>query len=286
MARWSDIGDMQELRLCDGKVIENAGWHFSYIGGAERIRYKIQSYAHRELDDPRFTDINAINRHIEEDDDLFGRGRNYTCVPLDDSFPAFLLSNTTRFQNLIKPYSADMAAKSIFKQAVSNSSDLSEHLWFLYRIASLVNHITDLQSGGRGNSSSAFIYAKPRRLITYDLAPACNIELLEKAATGVGVEVLFFKQDVLTINIEPTDLLFIDTWHVEEQMREELARHADKVRKYIVMHDTETFGEIGETPGHRGIWPAVSAFIRSNPEWELLQHFSNNNGLTVLARRA
>jgi|KBSSwiStaDraftv2_1062776.scaffolds.fasta_scaffold174202_2 hypothetical protein len=39
--------------------------------------------------------------------------------------------------------------------------------------------------------------------------------------------------------------LFIDTWHVCEQLETELSRHSVRVRRYLVMHDTVTFGEVG-----------------------------------------
>ena len=91
--------------------------------------------------------------------------------------------------------------------------------------------------------------------------------------------------DVLEIEIEPTDFLFIDTWHIESQMHIELRRHADKVHSVIAFHDTETFGLVGESPGHRGIWYAIDRFLKEHPEWEIREHRANNNGLTVIGRR-
>jgi hypothetical protein len=107
---------------------------------------------------------------------------------------------------------------------------------------------------------------------------------LETAARGAGIDFQFRQCNVLEVDIEPTDLLFIDTWHVEEQMREELRRHADKVRRFLVMHDTETFGLYGETVGCGGIWPAISDYMREHPEWRLLAHFTHSHGLTVFER--
>jgi hypothetical protein len=83
------------------------------------------------------------------------------------------------------------------------------------------------------------------------------------------------------VDIEETDLLFIDTRHDYDQLREELRRHADKVRKYIVLHDTTTYGERGETPGHQGLWPAVEE-LRTEGNFRLQARCTNNNGLTLL----
>jgi hypothetical protein len=101
------------------------------------------------------------------------------------------------------------------------------------------------------------------------------------------------------MEIEETDLLFIDTWHVYQQLKKEFELHADKSRKYIILHDTTTFGENGEGIAstninivtgqieaipHKGLWPAVEEFLESNTKWKLKERYTNNNGLTVLER--
>ena len=35
----------------------------------------------------------------------------------------------------------------------------------------------------------------------------------------------------------------------------------------------------------KGLWPAIEEFLIDNPEWSLHARWSNNNGLTVLARK-
>jgi hypothetical protein len=91
----------------------------------------------------------------------------------------------------------------------------------------------------------------------------------------------FRQEDVLKAEVEETDLLFIDTWHVYDQLREELRRHAGKARKYVVLHDTTTFEDKGETEGHWGLWPAVEQFLAEGT-FRLMRRYDNNNGLTVL----
>src|SRR5262249_15621011 len=92
------------------------------------------------------------------------------------------------------------------------------------------------------------------------------------------------QEDVLTADIEETDLLFIDTWHVYEQLRQELRRHAGKVRKYIVLHDTTTFGEHGDVAAHKGLWSAGEGFLAAGT-FRLKERYHHNNGLTVLEAR-
>jgi hypothetical protein len=34
----------------------------------------------------------------------------------------------------------------------------------------------------------------------------------------------------------------------------------------------------------KGLWPAVEEFLAAHPEWKIEKRFTNNNGLTILAR--
>ena len=86
------------------------------------------------------------------------------------------------------------------------------------------------------------------------------------------------------MEIEPTDLLFIDTFHVYQQLRRELELHADRVRRFIALHDTTTFGETGEHESSRGLWPAIVEFLAGSSQWRVAARYHNNNGLTILER--
>src|SRR5690606_29968661 len=141
-------------------------------------------------------------------------------------------------------------------------------------------HITEF--GTRtGVSTTAFLHAQPDRMIAYDRVKQPQVDELRELAGRT--EFTFIEADVLEVEIEPTDLLFIDTWHVYEQLKEELRRHSVQARRYIVLHDTTTFGEQGESPGWRGLWPAVEEFLRMST-FRLKHRFHHNNGLTVLER--
>ena len=35
---------------------------------------------------------------------------------------------------------------------------------------------------------------------------------------------------------------------------------------------------------NNGLWPAIIEFLQENVNWTLYQHFSNNNGLTILKK--
>jgi beta-1,4-mannosyl-glycoprotein beta-1,4-N-acetylglucosaminyltransferase len=176
--------------------------------------------------------------------------------------------------------------EELYRQALASPSDINEHLPTLYALARECAHVTEMGTRS-GCSTRAFLHAQPEALVCYDLERRPEVDPLEEAARQAGRPRFRFHQaDVLQVEIEETDLLFIDTFHVYEQTRQELARHAGKVRKYLVFHDTTTFGDCGQEPGSRGIWPAIEEFLRDNSGWQLVARHTQNNGLTVLRRAA
>ena len=74
---------------------------------------------------------------------------------------------------------------------------------------------------------------------------------------------------------------------------QELNMHSSKVNKWIILHDTETFGEKGENSVYSirekkeylGLKFAVNEFLKNNSEtWRLHEHYIFCNGLTILKR--
>src|SRR5215204_4640511 len=173
----------------------------------------------------------------------------------------------------------------LYQQAANTPSDIWEHIPLLREIAEQYRHVTEF--GARfGVSTVALLAAEPDVFITYDREPQDSVKMLETAAKNlINARFEYRIADVREIEIEPTDFLFIDTWHIESQMDIELRRHADKVHSVIGFHDTETFGVVGESPGHRGIWYAIDRFLKEHPEWEIREQRANNNGLTLIGRR-
>jgi len=173
----------------------------------------------------------------------------------------------------------------LYNEAVNTKSDINEHLPRLYAYGLLSESICEF--GCRwGVSTTAFLRAAPKRLLSYDLEIYPRMDQLTTIAKAELPDTDFkFKcANVLFEDIEPVDLLFLDSYHVYEQVLQELVYHAPKAQKFIVLHDTEAFRDVGQTPGYRGIWPAIEGFLLYNPEWVIIEHRKNNNGLTVLAR--
>jgi hypothetical protein len=171
----------------------------------------------------------------------------------------------------------------LYQAACSNPSDLKEHVPTLAALARECRHITEL--GSRTPlSTTAFLFAQPHRLITYGLRRLPEINQLEILA---GCTKFTFQQaNVLQVEIEETDLLFLNSWHVYEQLKEELRLHAAKARKYIVVAGTTKFGQEGEGVGdnQRGLMPAIEEFVAQG-QFQVKEQFPSPFGLTVLVRK-
>jgi len=166
-------------------------------------------------------------------------------------------------------------------------SDINEHLPTLRKYADQCPHITEM--GARYcNSTIAFMSAYPQKFISYDVTPNDRIEYLQMTAKDSNVNFEFRNEDVLQIEIEETDLLFIDTNHNSDQNEIEMRLHAHKARKFIIFHDTETFWIDGsgywKGEGH-GLRDSIEPFLEANKDtWIIKERFVNNNGLLVLER--
>lgn len=81
--------------------IKKAGWHFSYLGGLEKIKEKIRSFAHTEFNKDEFLDDASILTAMEEGKDIFKRpGVTYEFVsPL--FYPVYLRKIMLQYPHLL-----------------------------------------------------------------------------------------------------------------------------------------------------------------------------------------
>lgn len=186
-------------------------------------------------------------------------------------------------------------------------SDIHEHIPRLRELASEcssaieigVNEVVSTWGILQGLSESG---QKNLSYIGIDLKyPFLNtLFLANQLAESSGISFQFWQANDFYIDIEPTDLLFIDSWHTYCHLTYELEKFSPKVRKYIAMHDTgEPWGDQDEPcyldalpdyPPHidrfkQGLWPAIVDFLKTHPEWCLREHYVNNHGFTVLERK-
>ena len=165
-------------------------------------------------------------------------------------------------------------------------TDINEHFDTIKEYAEKCEHITEI--GVRGvNSTWAFLSGKPAKMVSIDKSSpmefGVDINKVKKIANENNIDWSFILSDVLQIELEETDLLFIDTLHTYPQLSKELKLHGNKARKYIIMHDTETNKYIGDF-GEEGLQKAIEEFLLENKHWSFCEIFTNNNGLTILKR--
>jgi beta-1,4-mannosyl-glycoprotein beta-1,4-N-acetylglucosaminyltransferase len=88
-----------ELRNQKNIELENGGWHFSYMGGVELIKQKIEAYSAQEYN----LDVvkNNLQENINNFNDPLFRGKLQK-VEIDDTYPKYILDNLDKYKAFIK----------------------------------------------------------------------------------------------------------------------------------------------------------------------------------------
>jgi hypothetical protein len=204
---------------------------------------------------------------------------------------------------------------AIAKKEILTASQMSEYITVLAEYAQGCEHITEM-GVAIVCSTWAWLSAKPKRLVSVDIDHLCPVDEVREAAKRIGVDFEFVAGDtnhgvtaelnkhcpwlndeqhrgqwdtghaIPYYNCEPTDLLFIDTYHHYESLKKEFELHAPKARKYIILHDTVTFGRRGEGGDTKGLMPAVEEFLAANPQWTTEKVYTSSPGLYIMKRIA
>jgi beta-1,4-mannosyl-glycoprotein beta-1,4-N-acetylglucosaminyltransferase len=103
MLRYRDFSTGEEMRHSGYRVVPDAGWNFTWMGGVDRILTKLRAFAHQERNQPQFTDPSRIQELIEGGNYIFDDTNKLKFVPLDETFPRYILENPEKFSKWIKP---------------------------------------------------------------------------------------------------------------------------------------------------------------------------------------
>ena len=183
--------------------------------------------------------------------------------------------------------------------------NLEPFVEILHLIAEKCNTVTEF---GTGSFSSSVIFMTTpgftgKHFITYDFRKLAVPEQVTALSQILHVNYTSRQGNTLKIEIEPTDLLFIDTQHTYTQLINELRLHSPKVRKYIACHDTVLYRHIGEGINEdldyhicphlatKGLGDAINDFldedekINKKPTWKIIYDSSIQTGLTILERK-
>lgn len=174
-----------------------------------------------------------------------------------------------------------------FNIVKNTPSDINEHLETLKKYTEKCEFVIELGTG-QTVSTWAFLAGLPKKFHTIDIKHpserGIDFSIIEKTALDNNIEFQFFLESSLEINLPPHDLLFIDTKHNYETLKAELNKHNHLTKKYIIFHDTVSFGDRDEFGDGPGLNLAIDEFLAVHTEWKVLEIFSHNNGLTVLHR--
>jgi beta-1,4-mannosyl-glycoprotein beta-1,4-N-acetylglucosaminyltransferase len=82
-------------------IIKNGGWHFSFLMTPEKIKKKINSWAHGEFNNNRYNTLNNIKKKLKSKKDLFDREIVLKKTNFDKSFPRYLRENFSKYKSWI-----------------------------------------------------------------------------------------------------------------------------------------------------------------------------------------
>lgn len=185
-----------------------------------------------------------------------------------------------------------------YQNAKNTPSDINEHLETIKKYASECESV--LECGIRSCVSIwALLAAKPKKYTGIDLHHHPNIDIANILAMDSDIDFNFIKGDTIKENLPVSHLMLVDTLHDYQHLKNELNIHGKYMVKYIILHDTVSYGYQNEsTKGYwlteeervnadssnKGLWPAIHEFLDENPEWKMHESFTHNNGLTILKR--
>ncbi len=88
------------IRIYNWNIVEDGGWHFSFVMDSKKIKEKIRSFAHTEFNKFKYINIKNIKKNISLKKDLFNRELNFIKISTEKKLPKYLLKNKYKYENL------------------------------------------------------------------------------------------------------------------------------------------------------------------------------------------
>ena len=101
--QYSRYGLPTYLRFVKGKKIKNGGWHFSYIGNIENIKYKMNSIVEQQVNTINKNTDKLLLEKIKNNEDVLERGDIFANLKISDIFPEYFVSNIDKYREYINP---------------------------------------------------------------------------------------------------------------------------------------------------------------------------------------
>lgn len=190
------------------------------------------------------------------------------------------------------------SVEAFYRDQLTQPRAITAHLPRLLDLASLCDTVVEF-GVKKGASSSALILGAREKVSSWDIFATSAAMVLKRLA---GAKWDYTIDDSRLAQFTQCDLLFIDSLHTYDHLSYELLAHAHKAKRFLVFHDTITFGSIGangetgrwswepvlgqSVPSqHLGIRPAIDNLMMQDRSWAIRDHFTDSHGLLVLERR-
>jgi len=81
-------------------IIEDGGWHFTYIKTLSDIKKKIKSFAHKEFNKDKYLDDTYLKQKIDDGEDLFERDFKFKKIEVNqNNLPTYLVENKNNYSS-------------------------------------------------------------------------------------------------------------------------------------------------------------------------------------------
>lgn len=100
---FNNLNSPEEIRMSPNNyIIKNGGWHFSFLGGVEKISEKIGSFSHQEFNTKEINNKIHIKFCIDNCLDIFDRPIKFKVLKNLKILPAGIIENKNKFNKYFK----------------------------------------------------------------------------------------------------------------------------------------------------------------------------------------
>lgn len=177
-----------------------------------------------------------------------------------------------------KPRQRTESLEEMYERLHKTERDLNMHMPLLKKYAAKCGKVAEIS--GRRESSVALLAGKPKDFWSFN-PEGTSLRDSAEATPGTGHHYAATDPNRINQLEHDVDLLFLDIDQRYDLYRERLDQLAPQVKRFIIVHDTHTFGNQGKDGG-KGVRDALNDFMRDHPEWSVLHHTPLQHGLTVI----
>jgi SAM-dependent methyltransferase len=224
--------------------LPNAGWHLSWLGGRERAIKKVGSFCHPEVEDRIVTGLDD-NRFMN--DGVHVDGLRMFPVEIDRTYPRWIQEGKHPASWVELPLGTE------YDRLCRIPSDIVDHLPRFYEMVTSrnVKHVIELGTRS-GVSTIAWLHA-----LAQTGGKLTSVDIDQRPAIGDHAHWSFIQGDdcdpKIMAQLEPADVVFIDTSHLYDHTLRELNLYKRLVKPggLMVLHDTMLEQPIGAPPSPR-----------------------------------